>query len=101
MWNNLFKHIDILPENAHLLDGNAPDLEKECEEYEKQITEAGGIELFLGGICYSYILNNVLCVICNKCTMSEGIQVYLGHMWLERIIQQSILFSLIYAPVAN
>ncbi|XP_045204082.1 glucosamine-6-phosphate isomerase 1-like [Mercenaria mercenaria] len=50
MWNNLFKHIDILPENAHLLDGNAPDLEKECEEYERMITEAGGIELFLGGI---------------------------------------------------
>ncbi|XP_060602662.1 LOW QUALITY PROTEIN: glucosamine-6-phosphate isomerase 1-like [Ruditapes philippinarum] len=50
MFNNFFKHIDILPENAHLLDGNAPDLEKECEEYEKQIKEAGGIELFLGGI---------------------------------------------------
>lgn len=50
MWNNLFKHIDILPENAHLLDGNAPDLEKECEEYERKITEAGGIQLFLGGI---------------------------------------------------
>ncbi|GAB6023953.1 Glucosamine-6-phosphate isomerase 1 [Chamberlinius hualienensis] len=50
MWNNFFKHIDILPENVHLLDGNATDLDKECAEYEKNISEAGGIELFVGGI---------------------------------------------------
>ena len=49
MWDNLFKHIDILPENAHILDGNAKDLDHECKEYEKMITEAGGIELFIGG----------------------------------------------------
>ena len=49
MWNNLFKHIDILPENAHMLDGNAPDHEKECAEYEKKIADAGGIQLFVGG----------------------------------------------------
>ena len=50
MWNNFFKHIDIDPQNAHILDGNASDLEKECNDYEKLITEAGGIELFVGGI---------------------------------------------------
>ncbi|KAL3879799.1 hypothetical protein ACJMK2_032082 [Sinanodonta woodiana] len=50
MWNNFFKHIDINPENAHILDGNAPDLIKECDQYEQKITEAGGIELFVGGI---------------------------------------------------
>ncbi|VDI11000.1 glucosamine-6-phosphate deaminase [Mytilus galloprovincialis] len=50
MWNNFFKHIDIDPENAHILDGNATDLIKECNDYEKKITEAGGIELFVGGI---------------------------------------------------
>ena len=49
MWNNFFKHIDINPENAHILDGNAADTEKECEEYEKKIAAAGGIELFVGG----------------------------------------------------
>lgn len=49
MWNNFFKHIDILPENAHILDGNAKDLVEECNNYEKKITEAGGIELFIGG----------------------------------------------------
>ena len=50
MWNNFFKHIDIDPKNAHILDGNAPDLQKECELYEKKITAAGGVELFIGGM---------------------------------------------------
>jgi len=50
MFHNLFHHIDIEPSNVHILDGNAPDLEKECAEYEKKIQEAGGIELFVGGI---------------------------------------------------
>ncbi|WAR00349.1 GNPI-like protein [Mya arenaria] len=48
MFNSFFKHIDIDPANALLLDGNAPDLEKECDEYERKIKEAGGIQLFLG-----------------------------------------------------
>jgi len=50
MWNNLFSHIDIPHENVNILNGNAKDLEKECEEYEKKIKEVGGIHLFLGGI---------------------------------------------------
>merc|ERR1712154_590808 len=50
MFDNFFKHIDIDPNNAHILDGNAPDLVKECDDYEKKIKEAGGIELFVGGI---------------------------------------------------
>ncbi|XP_005093159.1 glucosamine-6-phosphate isomerase 1 [Aplysia californica] len=50
MWDNFFKHIDIEPSNAHILDGNAADLEKECDNYEKMIKEAGGIRLFIGGI---------------------------------------------------
>lgn len=50
MWNNLFKHIDIQPGNVHILNGNAEDLKKECDEYERKIKEVGGIELFLGGI---------------------------------------------------
>ena len=50
MWNNFFSHIDIKPENVHILDGNAPDLKKECEDYEKAIEEAGGIDLFMGGV---------------------------------------------------
>lgn len=50
MWNNFFKHIDIQPANVHILDGNAADLDAECESYEKKITEAGGIHLFIGGL---------------------------------------------------
>nr|XP_006003468.1 PREDICTED: glucosamine-6-phosphate isomerase 2 isoform X3 [Latimeria chalumnae] len=50
MWNNFFKHIDIDPNNAHILDGNAADLQEECDAFEQKIAEAGGIELFVGGI---------------------------------------------------
>jgi glucosamine-6-phosphate deaminase len=50
MYQNLFDHIDIPEENIHILDGNASDLEKECEDYEKKIASYGGIDLFLGGI---------------------------------------------------
>ena len=49
MFNNLFKHIDIDPNNTHILDGNADDLDKECADFEEKIKEAGGIELFVGG----------------------------------------------------
>ena len=50
MWENLFRHIDIPPQNANLLDGNAPDLEVECKRYEDKIKQFGGIQLFLAGI---------------------------------------------------
>lgn len=50
MWDNFFAHIDIIPENANILNGNAPDLKAECEAYENKIKSVGGIQLFLGGI---------------------------------------------------
>lgn len=50
MWNKFFKHIDIKKTNVNILDGNAKDLEKECDNYEKKIRKYGGIELFVGGI---------------------------------------------------
>jgi glucosamine-6-phosphate deaminase len=50
MYNNLFNHIDIPGENINILNGNAPDLVKECKDYEAKILKYGGIELFLGGI---------------------------------------------------
>ena len=37
MFNNFFKHIDIDPKNAHLLDGNVSDLKKVCDKYEELI----------------------------------------------------------------
>ena len=50
MWKNLFGHVDIPKENVNILNGNAKDLPKECENYEKKIASLGGIEFFLGGI---------------------------------------------------
>lgn len=50
MWSNFFSNIDILPENVHILNGNAEDLDAECAAYEAKMKEVGGIDLFLGGI---------------------------------------------------
>ena len=50
MATNLFNHIDCPKENIHILNGNAPDLAEECRHYEQMIEEAGGIDLFIGGI---------------------------------------------------
>ena len=50
MFTNLFNHIDCPRENIHILNGNAKDLAAECAHYEQMIEEAGGIDLFLGGI---------------------------------------------------
>lgn len=69
MWNNLFKHIDIDPKNAHILDGNAPDLVKECNDFEKKIAEAGGVELFLGGknvLCLKILSRQIIVIFNNK-----------------------------------
>ena len=50
MHRYLFDHIDEKPENIHILNGNAKDVEAECAAYEKAIVEAGGFDLFLGGV---------------------------------------------------
>ncbi|KAH7311446.1 glucosamine-6-phosphate deaminase [Stachybotrys elegans] len=50
MFRHFFSHVNVKPENVHILDGNAPDLDEECTKYEAKIKEVGGIELFFGGI---------------------------------------------------
>ncbi len=52
MWENLFAHLDILPQNVHLPRGNVPRdaVEDECRCYEEKIRAAGGIDLQLLGI---------------------------------------------------
>ncbi|MDP4114584.1 MAG: glucosamine-6-phosphate deaminase [Bacteroidota bacterium] len=50
MYNNLFSHVDIQKENVNILNGNAEDLNAECDAYEEKIKAAGGINLFIGGI---------------------------------------------------
>jgi len=48
--DHLFSHIDIQKKNINILDGNASNLEVECQQYEEMIKAVVGIDLFLGGI---------------------------------------------------
>ena len=52
MWERLFRHVDILPENIHIPKGDIPleEVGNFCQEYENQIREAGGIDIQLLGI---------------------------------------------------
>ncbi|OKL61907.1 hypothetical protein UA08_02621 [Talaromyces atroroseus] len=50
MYKHFFSHVDILPANINILNGNAPDLGAEATAYEAKIARMGGIELFLGGV---------------------------------------------------
>lgn len=50
MFNTLFSHIDIPKEQVFMLNGNAPDLERECQHYEDTIRAFGGVDLFIGGV---------------------------------------------------
>ena len=43
-------HINVKPENVHIPEGSAKDLEKACNGYEKAIRDAGGIDLQILGI---------------------------------------------------
>lgn len=50
MKDNFFSQIDILPQNTHIPNGMANNKAAECAAYEESIKNAGGIELFLGGM---------------------------------------------------
>ena len=50
MWTNFFNHIDILPENVNILNGNTEDPIAECQRFEDKIQSYGGIDLFMGGV---------------------------------------------------
>lgn len=52
MKENLFSHIDIKPENVHIPDGTLiqDDVLEFCMNYEKQITDLGGLDLQILGI---------------------------------------------------
>lgn len=50
MQENLFKHINIHPENTHVPDGFSNDLDTTAAAYDQQIVEAGGIDIQLLGI---------------------------------------------------
>lgn len=50
MQEHLFKHINIEPKNTHIPDGNSDNIRRTCDEYEKAIEGAGGIDLQVLGI---------------------------------------------------
>lgn len=52
MRKNLFEHTDIIPSNYHLPDGMIikDKVKEHCLDYEKQIEEAGGLDLQILGI---------------------------------------------------
>lgn len=50
MNKNLFEHINIQKENIHIPDGLCSDVDEECSEYDRQIADAGGIDLQVLGI---------------------------------------------------
>jgi glucosamine-6-phosphate deaminase len=51
MHDNFFDHLtDMKKENIHILNGLAEDPEAECRAYEEAIRDAGGIDLFMGGV---------------------------------------------------
>lgn len=49
MKNELFSHIDILPENINALDGSKEDMDEECQRYESLI-DANPIDIQILGI---------------------------------------------------
>jgi glucosamine-6-phosphate deaminase len=50
MARHFFDHIDLPAAQRHILNGCAPDLQRECDRYEAAIQSCGGIELFMGGV---------------------------------------------------
>ena len=50
MWENLFRHVNVRPENVHIPDGLAQDVPGFCADYEARIRAVGGIDLQLLGI---------------------------------------------------
>lgn len=50
MQDNLFDHVDVVPENTHVPNGFNPDAEAACAEYEEGIIAAGGLDLQLLGL---------------------------------------------------
>ncbi|MFW6381079.1 MAG: glucosamine-6-phosphate deaminase [Bacillota bacterium] len=50
MQENLFKHINIKPENTHIPRGMADNIEQEVQRYDQAINRVGGIDMQVLGI---------------------------------------------------
>nr|WP_315852354.1 6-phosphogluconolactonase [Thalassoroseus pseudoceratinae] len=49
---SLLNHVNVRPENIHFppSDGNPAEVERQCEDYEREIEQAGGIDLLVAGV---------------------------------------------------
>jgi glucosamine-6-phosphate deaminase len=50
MWENLFRHVNIAIKSVNIPDGLAKDIPAACENYERKISVAGGLDIQLLGI---------------------------------------------------
>ncbi|MEW9809901.1 MAG: glucosamine-6-phosphate deaminase [Candidatus Symbiodolus clandestinus] len=50
MYYHFFNHVDLRPENIHLLNGMAVKPEETCQQYEEQLQKYGGLQLLVGGV---------------------------------------------------
>ncbi len=50
MHEHLFNHVDMRPENIHIPNGMAENINKEAIDYEEKIQNSGGVDLFFGGV---------------------------------------------------
>jgi len=50
MWENLFRHVNIAIKSVNIPDGLAKDIPAACENYERKISAAGGLDVQLLGI---------------------------------------------------
>jgi glucosamine-6-phosphate deaminase len=50
MWENLFRHVNIAIKSVNIPDGLAKDIPAACENYERKISAAGGLDIQLLGI---------------------------------------------------
>src|SRR5690606_10565865 len=50
MQQHLFKHIDVEQKNMHIPNGNANDLESECDRYNNLLTSTGQLDIQILGI---------------------------------------------------
>ena len=52
MYENLFEHVNVVPENVHIPRGDIPraDVDKHCQHIEQAIRRAGGIDFQILGI---------------------------------------------------
>ncbi|MGL5956137.1 MAG: glucosamine-6-phosphate deaminase [Brevinema sp.] len=47
---DFFSKVDLQEQNIYTFNGNAEDLDSECESYEQKINDLGGMDLFIGSL---------------------------------------------------